>query len=198
MGACARVHAQLCLTLWTVNPCLLNLWHRQADSLPLSHLGSSSIYGAKGKLCREKGGSLKYTWTANSGDLMGAQKLTFLSHPSCIGLKCPSLSIVVQSLSYVCSLGPHGLHHTRFPCLSPSPRAWSNSCPLSRWYHPIILTSVIPFSSCLQSFPELGSFLMSCLFVSGGQSLRASASASVLPMNIRGWFPFGLISFISL
>ena len=88
------------------------------------------------------------------------------------------------------SLRPFGLQHSRFPCPSPSPRACSNSCPLSRWYHPTISSSVIPFSSWLQSFPASGSFPMSQLFSSGGQSIGASASASVLPMNIQGWFPW--------
>ena len=83
------------------------------------------------------------------------------------------------------------------PCPSSS-GACSNSCPLSRWYHPTISSSVIPFSSCPQSFPALGSFLMSQLFASGGQSTGASASASVLPMNIQGWFPLWLTGLISL
>ena len=79
-----------------------------------------------------------------------------------------------------------------------SPRACSNSCPLSRWYHPPISSPVIPFSSCLQSFPASGSFPMSQFFVSGDQIIGASASASVLPMNIRGWFPLGWTGWISL
>ena len=86
---------------------------------------------------------------------------------------------------------PHGLQHTRPPCPSPSPRACSNSCPLSWWYHPTISSSVVPLSSCFQSFPASESFLMSQLFASGGQSIRASPSASVLLMNIQGWFPLG-------
>ena len=88
------------------------------------------------------------------------------------------------------SLQPHGLQHTRLPCPSPTPRACSNSCPLCRWCHPTISSSVIPFSSCLQSFPASGSFLMSQLFTTGDQSIRASASASVLPVIIQDWFPF--------
>jgi len=85
------------------------------------------------------------------------------------------------------SLWPHGLQHTRPPCPSPSPRACSNSCPVSRWCHPTISSSVIPFSSCLHSFPTSGSFPMSQLITSGGHSI--GASATVLPMNIQGWFP---------
>ena len=93
-------------------------------------------------------------------------------------------------------LWPHGLQHTRLPCPSPTPRACSNSCPLSQWCHPIIFHPVVPFSSCLQSFPSSGSFPMSWLFPSGGQSIRASAS--VLPMNIQDCFPLGLTGLISL
>ena len=96
------------------------------------------------------------------------------------------------------SLGPHGLQHTRLPCPSPTPRVCWNSHPSSRWCHPTILLLVFPFSSCLQYFPASGSFLMSCLFISGSQSIGVSASASVLPMNIQGWFPLGLTGLISL
>ena len=96
------------------------------------------------------------------------------------------------------SLPPHGLQHARLPCPSPMPGACSNSYPLSQWCHPIISSFVIPFFSCLQSFPALGSFLMSQLFASGGQSTEASASASVLPMNIQDWFPLGWTGWISL
>ena len=95
-------------------------------------------------------------------------------------------------------LGPHGLQHARLPCLPPSPRACSNSCALSWWCHPTISSSVSPFSSCLQSFPASGSFLMSQLFTSGGQSIGASASASVLPKNIQDWFPLGFTGLILL
>ena len=94
------------------------------------------------------------------------------------------------------SLQPHGLQHARLPCPLPSPRPCSNSCPLSQWYHPTISSSVILFSSCLQSFPASGSFLMSWLFAWGGQNI--GASALVLPMNIQGWFPLGLTDLISL
>ena len=89
-------------------------------------------------------------------------------------------------------LRPHGLQHTRLPCPLPTPRAYSNSYPLSQWSHPTISSSVIPFSSCLQSFPASGSFPMSQLLASGGQSIGISASVSVLPMNIQDWFPSGL------
>ena len=94
------------------------------------------------------------------------------------------------------SLQPQGLQHARLPCPSPTPRACSNSCPLSWWYHPTISSSVILFSSCLPSFPASGSFPNSQFFESGGQSIGASASASVLPMNIQDWFPLGLTGLI--
>ena len=96
------------------------------------------------------------------------------------------------------SLQPHGLQHARLPCLLLSPPVCSNSCPLSRWYHPTTSFFVAPLSSCFQTFPASGPFLMSRLFTSGGQSIGASASASVLLMNIRGWFPLALIDLISL
>ena len=96
------------------------------------------------------------------------------------------------------SLWPHGLQNTRLPCPSQDPGACSNSCPLSQWCHPTISSSVVPFSSCLQSFPASGSFLMSQLFASGSQSIGALASGSVLLMNIQGWFPLGRTGLISL
>ena len=96
------------------------------------------------------------------------------------------------------SLRPHGLQHARLPCPSPSPGVCSNSHPLNRWCHPTISSSVVPFSSCPQSFPASESFPVSRLFASGGQSIGASASASVLPMNIQRWFPLGLTGLISL
>ena len=96
------------------------------------------------------------------------------------------------------SLWLHGLQHTMLLCLSPTPRACSNSRPLSQWCHPTILSSVIPFSSCLQSFPASGSFPVSYFFASGGQSIGASALASVLPKNSQDWFPLGWTGQISL
>ena len=95
------------------------------------------------------------------------------------------------------ALWPHGLQHARLPCPSPTPRVCSNSCPLSQWSHPTILSSVF-LSSCLQSFPPSGSFPMSRLFAWGGQSTGTTPSASVLPMNIQGWFPIGWTGLISL
>ena len=96
------------------------------------------------------------------------------------------------------SLWPHGPQHARPPCLSPTPRVYSNSCPLSQWCHPTISSSVIPFSSCPQSFPASGSFQMSQLFASGGQSIGVSASTWVLPVNTQDWSPLGWTGWISL
>ena len=93
-------------------------------------------------------------------------------------------------------LQAHGLQHASLPCPLPTPRACLNSCPLSRWCHPTISSSVVPFSSCLQSFPASESFLRGQFFTSGGQSIRDSASASVLTMNIQDWFPLGLTGLI--
>ena len=95
-------------------------------------------------------------------------------------------------------LWPHGLQHTRLPCPSPTPGVYSNSCPLSRWCHSTISSSIVPFSSHLQSFPESGSFPTIQFFISGGQKIRVSASASVLPVNIQDWFPLGWTGWISL
>ena len=89
------------------------------------------------------------------------------------------------------SLQPHGLQHTRLPCSSPTPGVYSNLCPSHQWCYPTISSSVIPFSSRLQSFPESGSFQMSQLFTSSGQSTGVSASVSVLPKNIQDQFPLG-------
>ena len=96
------------------------------------------------------------------------------------------------------SLRPHELQHGRPPCPSPAPRAYPNSCPLSWWYHPTISSFVITFSSCLQSFPPSGSFPVSQLFASGGQSIGASASTSVLPVKTQDWSPLGWTGWISL
>ena len=96
------------------------------------------------------------------------------------------------------SLWPHELQHARPPCPAPTPRVHSNSCSSSQWCHPTISSSVIPFSSCLQSLPESGSFPMSQLFTSGGQSIGVSASTSVLSMNTQDWSPLGWKDLISL
>ena len=111
----------------------------------------------------------------------------------------PVLHSVQFTLSVMSdSLRPHGLQHARPPCLSPTHRVYSDSCPLSQWCHPTISSSVVPFSSRLQSFPASGSFPMSQFFILGDQSIRVSASAWVLPMNIQDWSPLGWTGWISL
>ena len=109
---------------------------------------------------------------------------------------------IFNSVQFSCSvmsdsLQPNGLQHTRPPCPSPSPGVYSNSSPSSRWCHPTISSSVIPFSSHLQSFPASGSLKMCQFFTSGGQSIGVSASASVLPMNTQDWSPLGWTGWIS-
>ena len=110
-----------------------------------------------------------------------------------IFLQFSSLHSVVSD-----SLQPHGLQHARSPCLSPTPRVYSKICPLSWWCHSTISSSVVPFSSHLQSFPASGSFTMSQFFASDGQSIGVSASALILPMSTQDWFPLGWTSWISL
>ena len=115
-------------------------------------------------------------------------------------LESSSFKVTVQFSCSVLSdsLWPHGLQHARPPCPSLAPGVYSNSCPLSQWCHPITSSSVTLCSSCLQSFPASGSFQMSQLFISGGQSIGVSASASVLPMNIQDWSPLEWTGWISL
>ena len=103
-----------------------------------------------------------------------------------------STSVQISHSAVSKSLRPHGLQHTRCLCLSPTPGACSNSCPSSQWCHTTISSSVVPFLSCLQSFPASGSFPMTQFFTSSGQSIGASPLASLLPMNIQDWFPLGL------
>ena len=127
---------------------------------------------------------------------------------SCVGARCLPLShrgstsrshiYTFSPIPQVCpALRPHGPQHARLTCPSPTPRACLNSCPLSWWCHPTILSSVVPFS-CPQSFPVSGSFPVSHFFTSGGESTGASASASVLLMNIQDWSPLGWTGLISL
>ena len=111
-------------------------------------------------------------------------------------VRISSIQFSRSVMSY--SLRPYWLQHARLPSPSPTPGIHPNSCPLSRWCHPTISSSVVPFSSCPQSFPASGSLPMSQLLASGGQSIGASALTSVLPMNIQGWFPLGLTDLISL
>ena len=120
-----------------------------------------------------------------------------------IWLPISCLLSIFSSVQFSCSfmsdsLRPHGLQHTRPPCPSPTPWVYSNSCPLSQWCHPTISSSVVPFSSSLQSFPASESFQMSQFFASGGQSIGVSASASVLPMNAQDWSPLEWTGWMSL
>ena len=116
----------------------------------------------------------------------------------------PSNHYIIQSVSQFShsvvsnSLWPHGLQHTRLPYPSPTPGVHSDSRPSSQWCHPAISSSVVPFFSHLQSFPESGSFPVSQFFASGGQSIGVSSSTSVFPMNIQDWFPLGWTGWISL
>ena len=131
---------------------------------------------------------------ASSGQSIGASALTSVLPMNIQGWLVSYFSRSVMSGS----LWPHGLQHDMPPCSSPTPRVYSNSCPLSQWCHPTISSSVIPFSSCLHSSPVSGSFLMSQLFASGHQSIGVSASTSVLPMNTQDWSPLGWTGWISL
>ena len=109
-----------------------------------------------------------------------------------------SRSVVSNSVTpWTASLQPHELQHTRTTCPSPTPGVHPNPCPLSQWCHPTISSSVVPFSSCPQSFPASGSFQMSQLFASGGQNIVVSASTSVIPMNTQDWSPLGWTGWIS-
>ena len=126
-------------------------------------------------------------------------------YESAIGIHMYTLTfwMMILTFQFSCSvvsnsLWPHGLQHARPPSPSPTPGVYSNPCPLSRWCHPTISSSVFPFSSFPQSFPASGSFPVSQFFTSGGQSIGVSASASVLPMNTQDWFPLGWTGWISL
>ena len=122
-----------------------------------------------------------------------------ISFPSLIAVARTASSRLFSSVTQSClTLVLHGLQHARLPCPSPTPRVYSNSCPFSRWCHPTVLSSVVLFSSCPQSFPASGSFQTGQFFASGGQSIGVSASTSVLPMNIQDWSPLGWTGWISL
>ena len=136
----------------------------------------------------ENGYALQYSCLENSMERTWCvtksirSQLDMTKHTQAVSWGFFQFSSVVQLCPTVCD--PHGLQHARLPCPSPTPRACSNSCPLSRWCHPTISSSVIPFSPCLQSFPASGSFPMSQFFTSGGRRIGISVSASVLPVNI--------------
>ena len=136
--------------------------------------------------------SCKFCARSDSGHYLGLYTDLRMSHFS--SRSCYSVQFSCSVLSNF--LQPRGLQHTRLPITTP--RACSNSCPSSQWCHPTTSSSLVLFSFCLQSFPASGSFPMSQLFISGGQSIGVSASASVLPMNIQGWFLLGFTGWISL
>ena len=134
--------------------------------------------------CKYKGGGRYWVFSEMFHDSKDSNSVYFSVQFSC--------SVVSDSL------WPHELQHARPPCPSPTPGVHPNPCPLNQWCHPTISPSVVPFSSCPQSFPASGSFHMSQLFTSGGQSIRVSASTSVLPMNTEDWSPLGWAGWISL
>ena len=160
--------------------------------------------------------SLSFTISLNLFKLISIESVMLSNHLilCCLFLLLPSifpsiraisneLALCISSVQFSCSvvsdfLRPHELQHTRPPCPSPTPRVHTNPCPSSQWCYPTISSSVIPFSSCPQSFPASGSFQMSQLFASGADSIGVSASASVLPMNTQDWSPLGWTGWISL
>ena len=140
-----------------------------------------------------------YSSISTSKVLKKRKKFPVKDLPQWLTLSNHSISSVQFSCSVMSdSLRPHEPQHARRPCPSPAPGVYPNSYPLSLGYHPTISSSVIPFSSCLQSFAASGSLQMSQFFTSSGQRIRVSASASVLPMNIQDWFPLGWTGWISL
>ena len=135
--------------------------------------------------------------------LLPTRFVTAFIHCICFSFPClfffsPLFSVQIRCSLMSNSLQPHGLQYARPPCTSPGPRVYSNSCPLSQSCHPTTSSSIIPFSSCLQSFPASGSFPLSQLFASGGQRIGVSASTSILPMSIQDWFYLGWTGGISL
>ena len=136
-------------------------------------------------------------WQIQSHPSKGWGQTMWLSESCLVSIKWGSSAQFSPSVVSDC-LQPHELQHARPPCPSPTPGIYPDSCPLSQWCHPTISSSVIPFSSCPQSFSASGSFQMSQLFTSGGQSIGVSASASVLPMNTQDWSPLALTGWIPL
>ena len=169
------------------------------DSTDYSPSSSSVHRDSPGKNTRVGCHALLQGICLTQGSNPGLPHCRWIFLPADLPGKPPQEHSSVQFSHSVMSsaLRPYGLQHTRPPCPSPTPRVYSNSCPLSWWCHPTISSSVVPFS-CLQSFPASGSYQMSQLFASGGQNIGLSASTSVLPMNIQDWFPLGWTGWISL
>ena len=144
--------------------------------------------------------SLWPPWTAaRQASLSFTVSWSLLKLMSPLSRWCPHMRTAFSSVAQMCpTLRPHELQHSRPPCPSPTPRVHSNSCPLSRWCHPAISSSGVPFSSCPQSLPASESYPMSQLFAWGGQSIGVSALASVLPMNTQDWSPLRWTGWISL
>ena len=160
--------------------------HRVGDAIQVSHLLSSPSTPAPNPSQHQS----LFQWVNSSHEVAKVLSSVIFNNAAVFFSQQLSCSVMSDSL------WPHGLQHTRLPCPSPTPGACSNSCPSSQWWHPTISSSVIPFSSCLQSFPASGSFQMSHLFALGGQSI--GVSASVLLINIQDWFPLGWTGWISL
>ena len=138
-----------------------------------------------------------HTWQGSYWHLVGGGQECH-TQPTMLGTQGLSSSVQFSRSVVSNSLQPHEPQHARAPCPSPTPGVYPISCPLSQWWHPTTSSSVVPFSSCPQSFPASGSFQMSQLFVSGGQCIRVSASTSVLPMNNQDWSPLGWTGWIFL
>ena len=177
---------------WGLPPILLCSFMSFAEQCPLasSFFASTSNLKYACLLLTASSISSNRWWLPSKRNvslLKGTQQLKGRDQFSSVAQSCPTL----------CDPWGH-MQHARLPCPSPVPGIYSNSCPLSQWCHPTISSSVVPFSSRLRSFPASGSFLVSQFFASGSQSIRGSASASVLPMNIQDWFPLGWSGWISL
>ena len=168
---CISDHNHVSLSTWTLPGSLTRTWASPVQEACLFKSPGTSMIPDSQVCCslKKKKKKKKRLWTSS------------LKHSLFSAISTSQFSCSVMSDS----LQPHGLQHARPSCPSPTPRVYSNSCPSTQWCHPTISTSVIPFSSSRQSFPESGSFLMSHFFTSGGQSIGASASTSVLPMTIR-------------
>ena len=171
----------------SMSPCILGRHYSSVSIIPRASYQVSGDHSY----------NLKASEITHNGQSQPAWPALFCL-PVKIRIKVLSLPlIIVFSVQFSCSvmsnslLRPHGLQHARPPCPSPTPGVYSNSCPLSWWCHPTISSSVVPFSSHLQSFPTSGSFQMSQLFTTGGQNIGVSASTSVLPMNTQDWSPLG-------